>query len=332
MRQAVLSAALALTLVFGGQWLLAEPADRETEPQTAEQAREEPGKTLDGEAVLQVFDGEKTVEMTMAEYLPGVVRGEMPASFEEEALKAQAVAERTFIYYHMAGGRKAAHPEADACMDHRCCNAWTAADKAVEKWGDKAAEYEEKIQKAVRETDGQVMLYDGKPILAAFHSSSAGVTASSGDVWVTDLPYLKSVESPEGEGSVPNYYSVNTFTGQQLREKVLESYPEAVLEGPAEGWITDVTENGSGRVESLRLGGVLLKGTQVRSLLGLRSACFTVESGADSVTFRVTGYGHGVGMSQYGANELARQGKDWQEILQWYYQGVSICSMEQTQA
>lgn len=268
--------------------------------------------------------------MTMAEYLPGVVRGEMPASFEPEALKAQAVAERTFIYYHMLGGRKAAHPDADVCMDFHCCNAWVSREQAKSNWGDNYEEYNRKIQQSVEETDGQVMLYEGKPILAAFHSSSAGVTAKSSDAWVSDRPYLVSVESPENGDSVPNYYSVNTFTPEEFREKILAAEPTAVLEGSPEGWVTDLQTNSSNRVESVTVGGVSFRGTEVRSILGLRSACFTVECGADGITFHVTGYGHGVGMSQYGANALAREGKTWREILQWYYRGVSIESWEKT--
>lgn len=284
-----------------------------------------PGQSAaDGAVLLRVWDGEQVVEMTMAEYLPGVVRGEMPASFEPEALKAQAVAERTFIYYHMLGGRKAAHPDADVCMDYRCCNAWVSREQAKSNWGDNYEEYDRKIQQSVEETDGQVMLYEGKPILAAFHSSSAGVTAKSSDAWVSDRPYLVSVESPENGDSVPNYYSVNTFTPEEFREKILAAEPTAVLEGSPEGWVTDLQTNSSNRVESVTVGGVSFRGTEVRSILGLRSACFTVECRADGITFHVTGYGHGVGMSQYGANALAREGKTWREILQWYYRGVSI--------
>ena len=176
-----------------------------------------PGQSAaDGAVLLRVWDGEQVVEMTMAEYLPGVVRGEMPASFHQQALDAQAVAERTFICYHMASGRKAEHPDADVCMDYHCCNAYTSAQAAAEKWGEHAAEYEAKVQQAVRDTDGQVILYNGQPILAAFHSSSAGVTANSGDVWVSTLPYLHSVKSPEGEGSVPNYYSVRELPAAEL--------------------------------------------------------------------------------------------------------------------
>ena len=230
MKQALAVGALWVVLLFGGAWLLAPRLAAEAEePGPSAQSG---GETLaDSRSVLQVYDGEKTVEMTMAEYLPGVVRGEMPATFALEALKAQAVAERTFIYYHMQGGRKAAHPDADVCMDYRCCNAWVSREQAKSNWGDNFEEYDRKILQSVEETDGQVMLYAGKPILAAFHSSSAGITAKSGDAWVSDLPYLVSVESPETAESVPNYYSVNTFTAEQFREKILAEEPEAVLEG-----------------------------------------------------------------------------------------------------
>ena len=127
------------------------------------------------------------------------------------------------------------------------------------------------------------------------------------------------VETPEGVGTVTQ---VNL-----LKETVkvrLEEQPEAVLEGSAKGWVTDLQKNSSGRVESATVGGVPIRGTRLRSILGLRSACFTVECGEEDITFRVTGFGHGVGMSQYGADALAREGKSWQEILRWYYRGVSI--------
>ena len=324
MKQALAAGVLWVLLLFGGAWVLA-PRTGAAETEVPSPSVQPEGAALaDSGSVLQVYDGEKTVEMTMAEYLPGVVRGEMPATFEPEALKAQAVAERTFIYYHIQGGRKAAHPDADVCMDYRCCNAWVSEERAKSNWGDNFEEYNRKILQSVKETDGQVMLYEGKPILAAFHSSSAGVTAKSGDAWVSDLPYLVSVESPEQAESVPNYYSVNTFTASEFREKILTEEPGAVLEGAAMGWVTDLQKNSSGRVESAVVGGVAIRGTKLRSILGLRSACFTVECGEDEITFRVTGFGHGVGMSQYGANELAKEGKTWQEILRWYYRGVSI--------
>lgn len=299
-----------------------DPGQSGTDPG---QSGTDPGQSsADAAVLLRVWDGEQVVEMTMAEYLPGVVRGEMPATFQQQALDAQAVAERTFIYYHMASGRKAEHPDADVCMDYRCCNAYTSAQDAAEKWGENAAEYEAKVRQAVLDTDGQVILYDGQPILAAFHSSSAGVTANSGDVWVSTLPYLHSVASPEGETSVPNYYSVKAVLAAEFQQTFLAAHPEASFAGGPETWVTDPTENASGRVETVVIGGVTVEGTEVRSLYGLRSACFTAEATADEVTFHVTGFGHGVGMSQYGANLLAAEGKSWQDILHWYYTGVTI--------
>ena len=323
------AAGLLLTvLLFGGGWLssgAAPDVSRSVPGADPGQTGENAGQpAADANTLLRVWDGEQVVEMTMAEYLPGVVRGEMPAAFHQQALDAQAVAERTFIYYHMASGRKAAHPDADVCMDYRCCNAYTSAQAAAEKWGDHAAEYEAKVQQTVRDTDGQVILYNGQPILAAFHSSSAGVTANSGDVWVSTLPYLHSVESPEGEDTVPNYYSVKEIPAAEFQQTFLAAYPEASFAGGPETWITGRVENASGRVESICIGGVTVEGTQVRSLLGLRSACFTAEAAADRVTFHVTGFGHGVGMSQYGARAMAEQGHDYIDILEFYFTGIRV--------
>ena len=180
------------------------------------------------------------------------------------------------------------------------------------------------MQQAVADTDGQVVLYDGAPIMAVFHSSSAGATAGSGEVWTAELPYLVSVKSPEDSDSVPNYYSVNAFTAEEFRAAFQKAHPEAKLSGDTSGWIGDVVLTDAGRVSSAVVGGVTVTGKELRSLYGLRSTAFTVEADGKSVTFHVTGYGHGVGMSQYGANELAKEGKTWQEILQWYYTGVTI--------
>ena len=320
MKDCVAAAVILLALLFGLPWLTAGEGTAEQEEETPQ---EQAGR-LDEQVTLTVWDGTEVQEMTVAAYLPGVVRGEMPATFEVEALKAQAVTARTYLYYKVTTGSKPGHPEAAVCMSPGCCAAYTDADKAAEKWGDRAGEYEEKIQKAVSDTDGQVMLYGGEPILAAFHSSSDGVTAASGDVWVRDLPYLRSVESPESGDTVPNYYSVNTVAADEFREIFTAAHADAVFGDDPASWITGAVRNSSGRVESVCIGGVEVEGTEVRSLFGLRSASFTAEASKEAVTFRVTSYGHGVGMSQYGANELAKQGKTWQEILQWYYTDVNI--------
>ena len=278
----------------------------------------------DGDVELRVWDGKEVRKTTMAAYLPGVVAGEMPPTFEPAALAAQAVAERTYIYYHLLGQRKGSHPDADVCTDPGCCSAWLSPEEARTRWGDSYEEYEAKVEQAVTDTDGQIILYDGAPIMAVFHSSSAGATAASGQVWSADLPYLRSVTSPETADSVPNYYSVTTVKADAFRETFLTAYPEADLSGDAAEWIGSAVRDDSGRVEEMTVGGVTVSGARLRTMFSLRSTAFTVSAEGEDITFRVTGYGHGVGMSQYGANELARQGKSWQEILRWYYTGVTI--------
>ena len=327
MKESLMAAVLALTLLFGIPWLTTKEA---VVAAPSAQPQAESGDTTaaagekDSAIKLKVWNGTEVQEMTMAEYLPGVVRGEMPASFEEEALKAQAVAERSYILYQVAHGPKENHPTADVCMDSKCCNAYVSAEKAAQNWGDTAADNEAKIQKAVQDTDGYVALYDGQPILAVFHSSSAGKTESSGDVWSSDLPYLTAVDSPETGDSVPNYYSTAAFAPADFQTTFQAAYPQADFSGAPDTWIRDLINNGSDRVEKVTVGGVTITGVQMRTLFKLRSASFTVDAAADAVTFHVTGYGHGVGMSQYGANQLAKEGKNWQEILAWYYAGISI--------
>lgn len=315
------AAGLVLTvLLFGGAYLAAGGSAAKPEPAAPETA----AVHHDRDVTLTIQDGDTTEQMTLESYLTGVVRGEMPASFEMEALRAQAAAERSYVYYQLAAGRKDAHPDADFCTDHTCCSAYLSETAAREKWGGDFAPWNTRVEQAVSDTDGQVVLYNGRPILAVFHSSSAGRTAAAGDVWSGDLPYLVSVDSPEGEETVPNYYSTVTFTAAEAKEKLLAAYPELKLSGTPDRWFGAAAENGSGRVETVSVGGTDIEGTELRRIFGLRSACFTVAADSESVTFRVTGYGHGVGMSQYGANQLAREGKTWQEILEWYYTGATV--------
>lgn len=315
------AAGLVLTvLLFGGAYLAAGGPAAEPEPA----APETTAVHHDRDVTLTIQDGDTTEQMTLERYLTGVVRGEMPASFEMEALRAQAAAERSYVYYQLAAGRKDAHPDADFCTDHTCCSAYLSETAAREKWGGDFAPWNTRVEQAVSDTDGQVVLYNGRPILAVFHSSSAGRTAAAGDVWSGDLPYLVSVDSPEGEETVPNYYSTVTFTAAEAKEKLLTAHPELKLSGTPDRWFGAAAENGSGRVETVSVGGTDIEGTELRRIFGLRSACFTVAADSESVTFRVTGYGHGVGMSQYGANQLAREGKTWQEILEWYYTGATV--------
>ena len=145
-------------------------------------------------------------------------------------------------------------------MDPKCCNAYVSAEKAAQNWGDAAADNEAKIQKAVRETDGYVALYVNQPMLAVFHSSSAGKTESSGDVWSSNLPYLVGVTSPENADTVSNYYSTATFAAVDFKAAFLAAYPAADLSGAPDTWCKDLIKNGSDRVEKITVGGVTVTG------------------------------------------------------------------------
>lgn len=325
-----------LTLVFALLWALAwsaagraaaEPQDGtmdEQAPSSADAATSEEGRSPDAEVTLRVLRGGTVVEMPMDAYLQGVLRAEMPASFEPEALKAQAIAARTYTLYKMGHGPIANHPDADACDDINCCKAYKSAEDAAADWSGMALYYEEKLARAVSETDGQVILYDGEPILAVFFSSANGHTQNAGAVWQNDLPYLQSVSTPEDEELVPDYYSVVSVPTEAFRERVLAAYPNADLSGEPSGWIGGITDGGAGFVTTVTVGGVTLKGNELRSLLSLRSPSFTVELKDGSFVFHVTGYGHGVGMSQYGANALALRGMDAAGILEHYFSGARV--------
>lgn len=265
-----------------------------------------------------------TVHMSMREYLIGVVAAEMPASFDMEALKAQAVAARTETLYHMLEFNSETHPDADVCSDSTCCQAYKTDSELRTKWGDTYNANMEKIEQAVESTDGECLTYQAAPIQAVFHSSSAGQTAGSGEVWDFDIPYLISVKSPETADDVPNYVSAVTVALSDFKDTVIKHFPNASFPKDKTKWVTDITYTASGRISSLKLGGVTVTGPLLRSMFGLRSTAARIDMSDNNVTFTTTGYGHGVGMSQYGANALARDGKSYKDILNWYYTGVTF--------
>lgn len=264
--------------------------------------------------------------MTMRQYLIGVVAAEMPATFEDEALKAQAVAARTETLYHILLYKSDTHPDADVCSDPTCCQAYKSDNDLREKWGDTYDTYIRKITEAVQSTDGECLTYENAPIQAVFHSSSAGHTADSGEVWKFSLPYLVSVNSPETAADVPNFESSVTVSQSDFKTTVLKFYPNAAFPKDKASWITDITYTESGRINTLKLGGAFVTGPALRSMFGLRSTAVSVELDEKNVIFTTKGYGHGVGMSQYGANAYAKAGKSYKSILSWYYTGVSFAS------
>lgn len=283
-----------------------------------------PGERADAEVSLRVLFGDEVVNMTMERYLIGVVAAEMNASFEHEALKAQAVAARTNAMHNMQVAKKERHPDADVCTDPGCCTAFSRDELLRERWNTEYVRYVTGIITAVTETDGVYMSYEGEPILALFHSSSAGKTETSGNVWINDLPYLLSVDSPETSEQVPNYVMSVRVTRDAFIDTVLSSYPDADFDSAEESWVTGITHTASGRIRDLILGGVPVKGTSLRTMFGLRSTAVTIEWSHGDIVFTTTGFGHGVGMSQYGANVMASEGMDYEDILNHYYSGIQI--------
>ncbi len=313
---------LPLTALGGGSGGVAVLPASPT-PAAAPSPSPAPPGEWDGGQTLRVLQKDGTVEtMTMADYLFRVTAAEMPAAFEPEALKAQAVCARTYAMWKVAAGSHSADG-ADVCADSGCCQAYIDPAEAAARWGDLAAQYTAKLSAAVADTDGQILTYGGAPIQAVFFSSAAGATEDAAAVWGRALPYLVSVDSPEGD-EVPNYRSTVTLTGDEVRALAEEAGLGCDLSGDPSGWFTGLTRTASGRVAALSLGGVSMTGGAARSLFSLRSAAFDVAFADGIFTFSVTGYGHGVGLSQYGANAMAKGGASWRDIVSHYYTGVTV--------
>ena len=263
---------------------------------------------------VRVKHGDMVVTGPLEEYLVGVVAAEMPADFAPEALRAQAVAARTYTLYCARSGK---HADADVCTDYHCCQGW----KSVEDT-DKPA----RIRDAVYSTAGEYLQFAGRAAFTAFHSSSPGFTEACGAIW-SELPYLVSVSSPECADSVPGFVSRVDIGVFDLRDTLLAACPYADFAAPPEAWFGEINRDESGRVSTAVIGGQRFTGVKLRELLKLRSTAFTVDYADGVFTFTVTGFGHGVGMSQYGANVMAMDGADYREILAHYYPGTELVSL-----
>lgn len=279
--------------------------------------------SIDADTEITLFHNGKVETLTLDNYLAGVLSAEMPATFPVEALKAQAVAARTYTMNRASLTPSSEHQGAMVCSNSAHCKAYRPIEDAADKWGDKSNVYTNKIKSAIRDTDGEILLYDGKPISAVFFSMSSGKTERAVDVWGSDVPYLQSVESP-GETQLENFEATVTFSYDEFKKKLTEKYPKMVFGDDPSLWITDVTRSDAGGVMKLTVGGVSLKGSDLRTLLSLRSTNFSVSFANDAVTVSTKGYGHGVGMSQYGAKILAEEGKIYRDILSTYYKGVNF--------
>ncbi len=271
--------------------------------------------SADGRTPLTLLTDAGPVQTTMADYLPLAVAAEMPVSFGPEALKAQAVAARTFALACQK------HADADVCTNSGCCMAYLDEPALRERWGGSFGENMQAVRAAVAATDGEYLTYEGTPIQAAFHAGSIGCTEDSGAIW-SALPYLVSVESPETAENAPTLMSDAAFSPAGLAATLgLETDDD-----PA-SWLGPVVPDGAGRVRTITIGGKRFTGSTVRALLGLRSTAFTAAWDGTAFRFTVAGSGHGVGMSQTGAMLYAAQGMLYRDILAHYYPGTELVTL-----
>lgn len=263
--------------------------------------------------IIRVKDEQGNItEIPFEEYIKGVVAGEMPATFEEEALKAQAVASRSYAMYQMEGSKDKDYDVLDTTTNQ----VYLTDEELKNNWKEEYPEKINKIKKAVAETKGEYLTYDGKVINAMFFSTSTGQTENSEDVFVSALPYLRSVASSWDEES-PVYTDTATFSIQDFYNKLSLPYSETLT-------VEITSQTNIGRIKTLKINGTEFNGRDFASKLSLRSNCFTISQNEQNITITTKGFGHGVGMSQYGANGMAKEGYDYKKILEHYYSNTKI--------
>ncbi len=264
-------------------------------------------------------------ECELEEYLVGVLAAEMPAEYELEALKAQAVAARSYIVSKL-NEVNTQHPGAIVCDNSSHCKAHLDKNSAKSRWDESLAEeYWEKLKSAVDKTKGEYMVCENEVVEAFFFARSSGRTESSEDVWGEERPYLKSVESV-GDKEHPEFESTAEFENETVRQRLL-SLNKDIRQGDNPLVIGDIVRTAGGSVKTIEIDGKVFKGTELRNTFGLKSANFLLNANPESVSFSVFGYGHGVGMSQYGANTMAKNGKKYTEILSHYYTNIQIIKL-----
>lgn len=281
-----------------------------TEPIAQEQSMES------GERIqVGVLDKDGTVQnMDLDTYLLGVVLGELPGSFHEEAIKAQIVAVRTLTLRRLSGDGK--HGAAAVCMESGCCQAFCNPEEYISSGG--SEEYIECVKACIAATENQVLLYDGRLIDAAYFSCSGGRTEDAVAVWGSEVPYLQAVDSP-GEELASHYMDTVTMDLSSFKNALgLIAVEDSVIS------VEKIIYTRGGGVASMTISGVTFTGMQVRTLLRLRSTNFTIAISGELVTITTKGFGHRVGMSQYGAEAMALAGSSYEEILLHYYTGTEI--------
>ncbi len=269
------------------------------------------------ESKITIKNEDDTIEtLNLNDYLIGVLAAEIPASFHEEALKAQAVASRTYAIYKIEHTK---NQEYNILTD--ITNQVYINDDAMhDKWGTNYSKYYEKIKQAVLATENEIITFNNEPIEAFYFAMSNGYTEESENVFSENLPYIQSTESSWDNSSLNNFEVTSTITKSEFCQKL--SLPNCEVIN-----ITDIKRNNTHRIDSLVINNKSFKGTYLRTLLNLRSTDISFEIKDDVIYLTTKGYGHGVGMSQYGANGMATSGYNYQEILKYYYHNVEINKM-----
>ncbi len=284
------------------------------------------------ERIFSVYD-RSTGELLMlsaGEYIRGAVASEMPASFHQQALNAQAVAAHSWAIYSSEMHELSPDDSimgADFSVDSEKCEGYMTQQRFFERYGVNAELLWNKICTACDYAIGKVVTFEGETALTAYHSTSIGMTESSDNVWKEALPYLISVES-EGDKLAPDYSVTETFDQKTMRFLLQQSFPDAKLSDDyPQGWIEIVEKSPAGYITAAEVGGQQVHGQQVRTALRLRSSCFEIAYSSGTFTVTTKGYGHGVGMSQYGADFMARQGSSAEEILEHYYPETELTAV-----
>lgn len=286
-----------------------EPQTKEEKPQQQDQAK--------GETITVFRNGTDEQEtLAMRDYLIGVVLCEMPAEFEEEAIKAQVVVAHTYAKYQL----ERASTLTDSSETHQ---AYSDEAELKERFGSNYEQYYQKVSACVDAVYPQILTYEKEPILAAFHAISGGRTETASNVWGGEYPYLVAVDS-EGDSLCKEYTMSKSIPEQEVKKALTGALKGVKLPGKPAEWMVIQKNTPSGYVETVQIGDQSLSGQQIRSLFGLRSADFSIQYQDQSFTFTTQGYGHGVGMSQYGANYYAKQGQTYDEILSHYYPGTTL--------
>ena len=304
-----------------GDLLLREDAEEEG-LKLARQTGEEEEKSV----TVWLEDGLHS--MPLESYVCGVVAAEMPAAYHLEALKAQAVAARTRAVRQQLDGGCPRHPGADVCGSSACCQGYVGEAACREKWGGEFELYRKRVMQAVLETRDELLRYDGEPVTILYHAMSGGRTEDAQAVFSQSLPYLVSVDSA-GEENARGFYTDAVFSYEEAARLLNEHFRGLNLTAQRLRQTFSVAAyTDSGRVKSVAAGEQTLDAAEVRRALSLRSTLFSISMDETGITFHQRGYGHGVGMSQVGANSMAADGADYRAILAHYYPGTELGNEE----